>query len=138
MESSSAVEKSSPATLHPSWERDFAIESEDAIRQFATSIGDLNPVHHNDDAAKARGLLGIVAPGVMTLGFISAAIADEIPGVVLATLQVAFKKPLYAGSLPTVRCTVVEQRRRLVTADIEVRNGFEVAATGSCTLILPK
>lgn len=135
---SSSLVEIGAAACRPLWERDFAIESEDAIRQFATSIGDMNPVHHHDDAAKARGLLGIVAPGVMTLGFISAAIADEVPGVVLATIQVAFKKPLYAGSLPTVKCAVTDQRRRLVTADIEVRNGFDVVATGNCTLILPK
>lgn len=124
--------------VRSAWEQDFAIDSEDAIRRFATAIGDRNPVHHNDEAAKARGLLGIVAPGVMTMGFVSATIAEEIPGVVLASLQVAFKKPLYAGSLPTVRCTVTEQRRRLVMADIEVRNGAEIVAQGNCTLILPK
>jgi len=134
---SSLVQAPVPLERH-AWERDYTIHSDDDIRRFARNISDANPVHHDVAAAKEKGLDGIIAPGVMTLGFISATIAAELPGVVLCRLDVTFKKPLYARSRPIVRCMVTSRRNRVVDADIEVRNGFVVIAGGTCTLLLPK
>jgi acyl dehydratase len=41
------------------------------IRDFATAIGDFNPIYHDDAAAKAAGYDGIIAPPTFltTLGF---------------------------------------------------------------------
>lgn len=134
---SSLVQEPAPLA-RLAWERDYVVPSDDDIRRFARNINDANPVHHDVVAAKEKGLEGIIAPGVMTLGFISAAIAAELPGIVLCRLDVTFKAPLYARSRPIVRCMITSRRNRVVSADVEVYNGLVVIAGGTCTLLLPK
>ena len=118
--------------------RDFYVGDEEGIRKFATAIGDQNPLHHDETEAKKVGLRGIIAPGVMLTGFVSSTIAAEIPGVMVAELNMKFRKPLYAGSLLTVFCTVLQQRARLAKMGVTVRNGIDVMAHGSCMLVLPQ
>lgn len=121
------------------WEKRFGnIGDEDRIRRFAGSIGDWNPLHHSDAAAKKAGLLGIIAPGIMITGFASSAIAEEIPGVKVRRLEVEFLNPLYAGSSLLVLCTVLKQKKQLAQVAITIKNGFEIIAKGSCLLFLPQ
>ncbi|MDE2173530.1 MAG: hypothetical protein KGJ31_03005, partial [Patescibacteria group bacterium] len=78
------------------------------------------------------------APGVMTAGFISAAIAQEIPGVLVCRIEMAFKTPLYAGSRPSVLCIVSSQKGRLAKVTVSVMDGSDIVAKGSCLLLLPE
>ncbi|MEK7114125.1 MAG: MaoC/PaaZ C-terminal domain-containing protein [Patescibacteria group bacterium] len=123
--------------IGPYWEKCFEIGDEDGIRKFAESIGDNNPLHHDDEAAKRAGLLGIIEPGVRTVGRVSSTIADRIPGVMVRKLEMEFLNPLYAGSFLSVLCTVKWQRRRLASVIVTLRSGFDVVAKGTCLLVLP-
>src|SRR3990167_2063358 len=69
------------------WAKEFPPASEEAIRGFAASIGDNNPIHHDNIAAINGGLRKIVAPGLMVMGFLSAAIAEENPGVMISEIN---------------------------------------------------
>lgn len=126
--------------MQQNWWKECPSLTEDAIRTFATVIRDFNPIHHDNDAARADGLLGIIAPGVMIIGMASAAIAEEIPGAKVVKLEMKFRKPLYAGSLPTVFCNVRFNSEGLRTSQIEisVKNGNEKIATGECLVILAR
>ncbi len=121
-----------------SWERSFSVGSKNKIRQFALAIDDRNPLHHDDEAAQKAGFRAIIAPGVMTLGMVSAAIAEEIPGVLICELKMRFRRPLYAGATPSVQCTVTMQGERYVELAIVVNNEGEPVAKGSCLLKLPR
>ncbi len=120
------------------WSKDFPIVDGDEIRDFARLINDPNPIHSDHDAAVKAGLLGIIAPGVMTIGYASSAIAHEVPGVKICKLEMEFKNPLYAGSSPSVSCIVLKKRNQVAKVAIMIKNGFETIAKGSCLLLLPQ
>jgi acyl dehydratase len=122
----------------PQWGREFRINSDDEIRAFARGIEDFNPLHHDNATARAAGFQGIIAPGVMTMGYLSATIAHEIPGALIRRLEVDFSKPLYSMACPTVTCTLVSRRGPIAKVDFVIKNLLEPVAKGSCTLILPQ
>ena len=131
-------ETTNPKESIGDWGAVFPIVSEADIRSFATHINDTNPVHHDNEAAQKAGLHGIIAPGVMTIGFVSSAIATKIPGSQVCRLEMKFSAPLYAGSTPSVFCAISGHSGQLAKVAVTVKNGFEVIATGSCVILLPK
>jgi len=118
--------------------KNLCVGDEKKIRDFARSIDDENPLHHDNEATKGAGLQGIIAPGVMILGFVSSIIAKEIPWVMIHRLDVRFKKPVYAGSVLAISCTVLRQRRVSADVAITIKNGLDTVAEGSCQLLLPQ
>lgn len=124
--------------MRDSWQKQFPLVTEGVIRDFARAIGDTNPIHRDHTAAAKIGLRGIIAPGVMVIGHISSAIAEEAPCVRVRRLEVEFLAPLYAGSHPLVSCTVSRRRGNIVFIAIEVKDGAEMIARGECFVITPK
>jgi acyl dehydratase len=120
------------------WRKSFAVRDDETIRAFARSIKDENPVHQDHGAAQALGLSGIIAPGVMIIGFISSTIAEAMPGVLIMDLNLKFRRPLYAQSFPTVQCTVTGCAKRLAILEIKVDDGTKTVVKGTCSLVLPK
>lgn len=59
--------------------------SDDAIRAFATSVHDYNPLHHDVDAARAAGYRGLIASGT------------QLGSVLMAMTATHFAKPAPAG-----------------------------------------
>lgn len=58
----------------------FLVEVEKgAIRRFAQAIGDLNPLRHDEDAARAQGWSGLVAPPTFAASFRP---PDDLPWMV--------------------------------------------------------
>lgn len=125
-------------TLRTNFRKEFSVANESEIREFARHIKDFNPLHHRHERAVKAGLQGIIAPGVMTIGFASSALAEEIPEVMVRRVVMEFKTPLYAGSLPTVFCTVTEQRRISANVEVVIKNGPTTVAEGECQLLLPR
>lgn len=120
------------------WGRDFWVGDDDEIRQFAQSIKDRNPLHQDTKLAVMSGLRGIIAPGVMTVGFASSAIADSVPGAMLRRIEMEFNEPLYAGARPSVLCQVLRQRKQVADIAVTIRNEGGVAAEGQCRIVLPR
>ena len=50
------------------------------IQLFGEATGDMNPVHFDEDYARKTLFRGRVAHGVLTLGFMSAVMGNELPG----------------------------------------------------------
>ena len=118
------------------WKRPFCVGDDAEIQEFAERIGDTNPLHHDDGAARKAGLPGIIAPGVMIIGFVSALIAENIPGIMVLKMEMEFQKPVCAGTVILVSCSIL-QKKRFARGVITITNHGDVVAKGSCTLLLP-
>jgi acyl dehydratase len=119
------------------WSEEFNVGDDDYIRCFSALINDFNPIHHNAEAAKRLGLDGIVAPGVMIMGFVSSAIARQIPGVIALKIEIKLLNPLYAKSRVLVKCETISVRRTIARINIHVNVGLEPVIDGECILLLP-
>ncbi len=85
--------------------------SEVDINQFAEASGDFNPVHLREEYAKKTFFGGRIAHGVLTLGFLSAAMA-KLPGLVIflgATDK--FLAPVRIGDTITATGEVIAVRK---------------------------
>ncbi len=69
------------------------------IQNFATFSGDFNPVHFDDEAARAQGFKGRIAHGMLTASLFSSLFANKFPGPGSIYLNQTFKfhAPIYLG-----------------------------------------
>jgi len=74
---------------------DSYLLTRDSLVRYAGASGDFNPIHYRDDVARSVGLPGVLAHGMLTMGFavqpVMAWIGD--PGRIL-DYQVRFTRPL--------------------------------------------
>lgn len=75
-----------------------------AIRRFAEAIGDASPLYLNEDAARARGYLSVLAPPTFPVSFRPSADPPWIAGLdrtrVLAGEQIfIYSRPIVAGDV---------------------------------------
>ena len=126
----------------------FAIPEAGKIANFNTRVvfqmfsEDMEPEHWillaKKIAQEIYGLKGIIAPGVMVTGFISATLAAEIPGAQVRRMNLKFIHPVYAPSLHiVVQYEVTEQKRNVAKVLVTIMNGDEKTAEGYCILLLP-
>lgn len=88
--------------------------TDDAIRQFVALSGDRNPIHLDEDFA-AKIMFGRrIAPGLMVASYISALIANELPGPGTIYLEqcLRFEAPVYLGDTVTISVRVIEEPRQ--------------------------
>ena len=88
--------------------------SADDIDAFAAASGDHNPLHMDAEFAKAAGYPDRIAHGMLLTSWISAALAEELPGrgTVYLRQNVEFRKAAVPGDRLLLRLTVTEKRRR--------------------------
>ena len=70
--------------------------SRDSLVRYAGASGDFNPIHYRDDVAAAVGLPGVLAHGMLTMGFAVQPVVEWAggdPGRVL-DYQVRFTRPV--------------------------------------------
>ena len=85
----------------------------DSLVRYAGASGDFNAIHYRDDVAKAVGLPGVLAHGMLTMGAAVQSVVDILgdSGKVL-DYQVRFTKPVLVdaakGATLVVNATVVE------------------------------
>jgi 3-hydroxybutyryl-CoA dehydratase len=81
---------------------------------FAECTGDCNPVHMDAEAAAASPFAGRIAHGMLSAGFISAAIARGVPGPgsIYLSQTLTFKHAVRIGDTVTVRLEVLEVKAR--------------------------
>jgi acyl dehydratase len=85
----------------------------DRLVRYAGASGDFNAIHYLDDVAKAVGLPGVLAHGMLTMGAAVQSVVDFLgdSGKVI-DYQVRFTKPLFVdvakGATLVVNATVVE------------------------------
>lgn len=83
----------------------------DSLVRYAGASGDFNPIHYRDDVAAAVGLPGVLAHGMLTMGFAVQPVVDwlDARGWV-SDYQVRFTRPVVVdpqlGAVVTVTATV--------------------------------
>lgn len=84
--------------------------SETDIYMYAGITGDFNPAHVNENYAKNTFFKTRIAHGMLTAGFISAIIANQLPGpgTIYLKQELSFLAPVYIGDTITARVEILE------------------------------
>jgi acyl dehydratase len=73
------------------------VDRED-VAAYAEASGDRNPLHQEDDVARAAGFPGIIAHGMFTMGHLGACLSRWVgdPAAILR-FRAQFKSPVFLG-----------------------------------------
>ena len=99
----------------------------DSLVRYAGASGDFNAIHYRDDVAKAVGLPGVLAHGMLTMGAAVQSVVDFLgdSGKVI-DYQVRFTKPVLVdaakGATLVVNATVIEidEEAKIARIDLSV------------------
>ena len=93
------------------------------IELFTEISGDRNPLHFNEEIAKASRFEGIVVQGGVTTAILNAVVAEDLPGPGTVFLQVnwAFKAPVRPGDKITGEVTVTKVRDDKPITEMDTR-----------------
>ncbi|KFO67637.1 enoyl-CoA hydratase [Smithella sp. SCADC] len=84
--------------------------TETDIYLYAGITGDFNPAHVNEAYAKTTFFKTRIAHGMLTAGFISAIIANQLPGpgTIYLKQDLSFLAPVHMGDTITGRVEIIE------------------------------
>ena len=84
--------------------------SEHDVYTFAGISGDFNPAHLNEEYAKNTAFKGRIAHGILSVGFLSAVMAMQLPGpgTIYLGQELKFTRPVRIGDTVTATVTVSE------------------------------
>lgn len=93
------------------------------IELFTEISGDRNPLHYNEEAARATRFGGIVVQGGVTSAILNAVVAEDLPGPGTVFLQVnwAFRAPVRPGDTITGEVRVTKVRDDKPITELETR-----------------
>jgi acyl dehydratase len=92
-------------------ERTRAVTAAD-IERFTEISGDRNPLHYDEEAAKATAFGGIIVQGGITSAILNAVVAEDLPGPGTVFLKVdwSFRAPVRPGESITGAVEVLKVR----------------------------
>jgi acyl dehydratase len=104
----------------------------DSLVRYAGASGDFNPIHYRDDVAHDVGLPGVLAHGMLTMGFAVQPVVDWVgdPGRIV-DYQVRFTRPVVVdrkiGAVVSVMAKVgqLDAEARIARIDLTVKVGEE-------------
>ncbi|MGB6231491.1 MAG: MaoC family dehydratase [Litorimonas sp.] len=112
------------------------------IDRFAEITGDRNPIHMDDEAARANGFEGRIAHGALSASFISAVLGNQLPGPggVFVELNLRFRKPALIGDEITAVAEVAEinERTGKVTMKVHCEAGGVKICRGDAGVFVQK
>jgi len=82
------------------------------IELFTELTGDRNPLHYDEEAARASRFGGLIVQGGVTSGLLNAVVAGDLPGPGSVFLHVdwSFRAPVRPGDTITAEVEVLELR----------------------------
>jgi len=99
----------------------------DSLVRYAGASGDFNPIHYRDDVAISVGLPGVLAHGMLTMGFAVQPVVDWVGDPArIVDYQVRFTRPVLVdpvdGAVVTVvaRVGAVDPEARVARIDLTV------------------
>jgi acyl dehydratase len=110
-------------------ERDFPL-TRDSLVRYAGASGDFNPIHYRDDVAASVGLPGVLAHGMLTMGFAVQPIADWVGDPArIVDYQVKFTRPVVVDPESGATVTVMAKIGALTetTARVDLTVTFDGA-----------
>ena len=117
-------------------EEQFQVKiTEKMLDSFCIITGDKNPLHCDEEYAKAKGKKGRVSYGMLTASFLSTLAGMYLPGEksLLQSVEVKFLKPVYIGDILKISGIVVEKHDVFQRIEVKVtvtRNDGEKVLKG--------
>lgn len=117
--------------------------SGELVARFAEASGDPNPIHLSDGAARAAGLPGQIAHGMLALACLGRLVTACVPGPRLRGLRASFVAPVPVGDVLTCQGTVSEVTQeggqRLARIRLSaLRGDGKLAVRGQAVVLLPR
>ena len=114
------------------------------LTRYAGASGDFNPIHQDDAFAKAAGMDGVFAHGMLSMGFVAQSVTDWLGAGTVRKIGVRFAGLVRLGDVITCRGAVAAKRpatdgRANNLVDIELRaenQKGETVITGHATVAL--
>ena len=78
--------------------------------RYAGASGDFNPLHTDDSVAHKGGMKGVIAQGILIMGFMGQAISGWVKTRDLKRFKVRFMGMTYPGDVVTVKAVVKEKK----------------------------
>jgi acyl dehydratase len=102
--------------------RSRTVTAED-ISLFTALTGDRNPLHYDEELARASRFGGLVVQGGVTSGLLNALVAEQLPGPGSVFLQVSwrFRAPVRPGDVITAEATVTSARTDKPVTELATR-----------------
>ena len=124
---------------HFRWDRFISAED---VRQFATIVGDLNPVHIDEEFAAKTSFKKRIVHGAFLAGLISRVLGMDFPGqgTIYISQNSVFKRPVFVDAKVSVEVKVTQlipEKRRLVLDTTVLNEEGEVCLAGSAMVWLP-
>lgn len=117
--------------------------TETDVSRFIELTGDNNPVHTNDDAAKAQGFKAKISHGMLSASFFSAILATKFPGpgAIYLGQTIKFHAPVYLNEEITYELEVIAQKdsKPIFTIETVIKNqNNEILVSGEATIRVPR
>jgi len=119
-------------------ENNKTITEEDIVK-FAEVSGDFNPVHMDEEFAKTTMFKGRIAHGMLSVSYISATLARELPGAIYLKQTVMFKKPVRIADTITTKVEVIsknDEKKRLTLKTTCFNQHEEIVVAGEALVML--
>ena len=112
------------------------------LTRYAGASGDFNPIHQDDEFARAAGMGGVFAHGMLSMGFVAQAVTDWSGAGSLRKIGVRFAGLVRLKDTVTCRGRVLGKSSKnglhLVELEISAENQRgEKVVTGTATVALP-
>jgi acyl dehydratase len=112
------------------------------LTRYAGASGDFNPIHQDDEFARAAGMGGVFAHGMLSMGFVGQAVTDWAGAGAVRRLGVRFAAIVRLKDTITCRGRVLGKSSKddLNLVDLEVwaeNQKGEKVVTGKATVALP-
>jgi acyl dehydratase len=112
------------------------------LTRYAGASGDFNPIHQDDEFAKAAGMGGVFAHGMLSMGFVAQAVTDWAGAGTVRKIGVRFTALVRLKDTVTCKGRVLAKSSKdnahMVDLEIWAENGRgEKAVAGKATVTLP-
>jgi acyl dehydratase len=116
------------------------------LTRYAGAAGDFNPIHQDEGFARAAGMGGVFAHGMLSMGFVAQSVTDWLGVGTVRKIGVRFAGLVRLGDVITCRGTVVARSPakdagaglNLVDLELWAENQKgEKVVTGRATVALP-
>jgi len=118
------------------------ISAED-VHRFADAVGDLNPVHLDEQFAAATSFKKRIVHGAFLAGLISKALGMDFPGegTIYISQNSVFKRPVFVDSTVKVEVKVTQvnaEKRRLILDTTVLNSDGKACLAGSAEVWIPE
>ena len=111
-----------------------------AVNAYAMATGDQNPIHSDEEYAKAMGFPGRIAHGMLVGAELSRIFASDFPGpgTVYVSQSLEFRFPLIVDMPAQLKLKVISQIGRRLQVETHAIQGEKLCVTGVAVLMAPQ